>query len=548
MQHFRRAVVISVLFFLSLGGPALAGDTLLEFEFNNELGWYYQNDVGMLLVYADGQLQLADLLADENVKLPALKVPDLSAPGSVVPVARTGLVLIPRATKPDGVEYSCAIDTLGSKIAWESAPLPSPEVVFSYPDAGLAVIRSFDGDGTVYALNLSTGETVWEHKKRATIIWARGNHIRFLSGSDLVTLDTVTGETVRTDTLSIPKENRLYALKNEDVIIFWKNKFLEGFSLPPAPPTPAAPARSLWKFQAAGPMVNLCIKGGGCDIRRVNDDLLMVSSARHRELVRISTGERLLHVKYGMFPAPVVLSPSGRLAAVAARNQLEIYDATSEAQLHAIRYPKGDEGMKTLKYLRWIDEDTVMTVYPDKKGNPKKMTGFSATAGKQLWSFVLPEVANYALTAEQRAKLIGRITLSLVATAVSVSNPMSVGGMNYAAIVVPNLNVTETLDAGASIGRGASGDETGQQEIFKTAMERADKVKQLTESRSDRTHFVTGAKGKYEILEINLKTGDRSKAALHQADKVHSISPLTPLGIALTVQDNNRKLQVVALD
>ena len=33
-----------------------------------------------------------------------------------------------------------------------------------------------------------------------------------------------------------------------------------------------------------------------------------------------------------------------------------------------------------------------------------------------------------------------------------------------------------------------------------------------------------------------------------EADKVHSIAPLTPLGLALTVEDNNRKLRVIALE
>ena len=68
-------------------------------------------------------------------------------------------------------------------------------------------------------------------------------------------------------------------------------------------------------------------------------------------------------------------------------------------------------------------------------------------------------MADYALTGKQRARLISRIALSLVATAASASNAWSVGGTSYYAVFVPNLDVGETLDATAGMDRGSAAGE-----------------------------------------------------------------------------------------
>jgi hypothetical protein len=79
-------------------------------------------------------------------------------------------------------------------------------------------------------------------------------------------------------------------------------------------------------------------------------------------------------------------------------------------------------------------------------------------------------------------------------------------------------------------------------------MARADKLLKLKEGHSDRTHFVIGQRGDYDILEIDLRSGEVRTAARLTADKVHAIAPLTALGVALTVENNNRRLQVIDLD
>ena len=522
----------------------LVADVVHEFEFTDELGWYFRSDVGMLLVYGDGQLQATDLLGDNLAPLPPIRVPDLSARNSVVPIARTGLLLVPGTAGDDGMKHSYAIDTLGNRVLWKNEPLPAPDIIFSYPGPGIAVMRSFDGDGHLLGVELSTGRTLWDIARNVTILWTHGDYIRFVADGVLMTVDVMSGEIVRSDPLNVPRETRLYALDKEQVILFWRNKYITAYSLPPAPPAEAAAPRRLWDFEAAGKMMNLCINGGGCDVDRIGDDVLLVSSPGHQELVRISDGELLFDVEPGMFPAAIQISPNNRLVAVAKRKQLEVRAIESGRLIHAVAYPKGDEGKKSMKSIRWLDDDTLMLVYPDKKGNPRKMSGFSAAQGKLLWTFVLPDVADYALTGEQRARLLSRIALSLVATAVSASNAWSVGGTSYYAVFVPNLDVGETLDATAGMGRGSVAGGTGSESAFAKGVRRHAQTLERSAIRSRLQHFVVGNRGKYDVLAIDLRNGNVDKAVNIDTDKVHDITPLTPFGVGLAVEDNYHKLRL----
>jgi hypothetical protein len=463
-----------------------------------------------------------------------------------MPIARTGLLLVPDAPMNDSPSRSYALDTLKGDVLWDAAPLPEIDLLFSFPDAGLAVLRSPDDEGSLIAINLLTGERVWERSERARLIWTEAPYLRIVVENRLLTLNVHTGETVREDDLALPEAKRLHVYSEEGIFLLWNNKHFTGYSVPPAPPADPAPARELWKFNAGSPMLGLCIKGGGCTISHVGKDLLLISSARRHEVIKLTTGELIAGVKRGMFGAPVSVSPSARFIASAAAERMRIIDGATGEVIHEMKYPKGGEGMKTLRYMSWPSDDLVMTVFPDKKGNPRKMNLYSCEKGELAWTTVLPEVANYMLTSEQKGKLAGRILASILLTAVSAANPVSAGGMNYFAVFVPNLNVSESFIAG--MGPGAEG-EAGGELPFAAALERHAECERLSEERTGKTrYFVVGPHRKYDVLKIDLIGGSIEPVIRYEADKVHLIAPFVIFDRAVTLENNNSLVRLIGLN
>jgi hypothetical protein len=523
-----------------------AAEVVTTLDLNGKLQWYYRNDLGILLVYADDRLYRLDLLATDLEPQEPVRLPGLTEKNSVLPVGRTGLLLIPDAPfdgKPSG---SHAIDTLTGEIAWHAPALPGIDALFSFPDAGLAVVRSPDDGGRLIAIDLLTGKRVWEIGKWARMIWTDAPYLRILVENTLLTLDVHTGEPVRKDEIALPESKRLSIYDDQDVFLLWSNRNLSGYSVPPIPPAPASPARMLWEFKAASMMVNGCIKAGNCYLRRFGDDFLLVRSATRNELIRLTTGKVIANLKKGFWGAPVSVSPTGQYIAYAGGDEMQILDGGTGDVLHEVNYPKGSEGMKTLRYMTWPSDDLVMTVFPDKKGNPRRMIGFSCSDGSLAWDVVLPEIADYVLTSEQRAKLIGRIMASLVMTAVSAANPVSVGGDSYFAVFVPDLNVSESLAAG--IAPTSDGEADGEPP-FAAALERyAECERRITATSGTTRYFVAGSEREYDILKIDLIGGDVVPLRRYEGEKVHAITPFAAFERAVTLEDDNRRIRLLRLN
>jgi hypothetical protein len=323
-------------------------------------------------------------------------------------------------------------------------------------------------------------------------------------------------------------------------------KRFAGHSIPPPPPATTAPSREIWRFEAGSLMIGACFKAGNCYVSHVGDDLLLVVSAKKKELIRLSDGQLIARVKKGMFSAPVTVSPSGRYMAAAASENVRILDASSGELLHELAYPAGREGMKSLRYMSWPSDDLVLTVFPDKKGNPRKMIGHSCSDGSLAWTAVLPEVADYLLTGKQRTKLVGRIMSSLIMTAVSAANPVSVGGDAYYAVFVPKLNVAESFAPGMAPARSG---EAGGDAPFAAALDRyAECERRISDARGKMRYFVVGPKGKYDILKIDLVGGQIDPVNRYQAAKVHAIAPFIAFERALTLEDDNRRIRLLELD
>ena len=143
-----------------------AAEALATLDFASELRWYYRNDVGILLVYADDKIYGLDLLADTPTPREPLHFPGLTKKRSVLPVARTGLLLVPDATLEGKSPGSYAIDTVTGKVQWQAPPLPGIDQLFSFPDAGLTVVRTPDDGGRLIAVDLTTGERVGNSRSR----------------------------------------------------------------------------------------------------------------------------------------------------------------------------------------------------------------------------------------------------------------------------------------------------------------------------------------------------------------------------------------------
>ena len=523
-----------------------AAEVLATLDFAAELRWYYRNDVGILLIYADDKIYGLDLLADTPTPREPLHFPGLTKKRSVLPVARTGLLLVPHATLEGRSPSSCAIDTVSGKVAWQAPPLPGIDKLFSFPDAGLTVVRTPDDGGRLIAVDLTTGERVWEFAKSARMIWTDAPYIRLVVDNALLTLDVHTGEIVREDDLTLPKSKRLVVYYNEGVILLWDNRQFTGYSVPPIPPGDAAPPRKLWEFKAGGMMIGQCIKIGNCRINRVADGLLLIRSAGAIELIRLSTGELIGNVKKGFFGTPVSASPTGKHIAVASADNVRVLDGGSGEVIHEIEYPKGGEGMKSLRYLSWPTDDLVMTVFPDKKGNPRKMIGFSCSDGSLVWSTVLPDVADYLLTSDQRARLVGRIMTSLVMTAVSAANPISAGGYDQFAVFVPSLSVSESFSSGlAPTGEGEAGGESP----FAAAVARhAECERRIAASSATTRYFVAGSRKAYDVLKIDLVGGGVMPIARCEADTVHAIAPFVGFERAVTLENDNTRVRLLGLE
>jgi hypothetical protein len=420
--------------------------------------------------------------------------------------------------------------------------------LFTYPDEGFVAYRSLDEEGSVLAVDLRSGKKLWEHATPVSVVWTDGPHIRLLTGSSLWTVVARTGEVVRRDAMPDLGKARAHALPKEGVFIAWKHRQLEAFSLPPPPPAEPAPPKPLWSFESAGGVLEGCIKVKSCDINWVGPDRLLVDSAGHLELVRITTGERLWDIKRSVLMARTKVSPDLSFVANPKGDELVVFDGASGKEIHVIPYPKGDEGSNLSKYARWLTNDVVITVFPTKEGAPRRMSAFSASQGKLLWTVVLPDAPDFKLTSEQRGMLFGRILLSLVMTAASVSNPMSVGGANYAVVVVPSLDVSSSLSADSTMARGEAEQGNRTDLPFAEAAARVAAVRSKTSVEGPgRAHYVVGEGERFEVLEIDRRTGDLRATVRYEAPKVHSIVPFTAFDRALSIESDNRRVRILSL-
>jgi hypothetical protein len=297
-------------------------------------------------------------------------------------------------------------------------------------------------------------------------------------------------------------------------------------------------------------MMDLPIKAGKLYIKRIEEDLLEIKSVRHYELLRLSTGKLLLDVKEGFlgFDIPFILPPGGKVIAVAENEGLQVHDGGSGKLIHYIRYPKGKEGLKTARQIKWLGEDVIATIFPDKKGNPRRMSAFSSSTGKLLWSVGLPESADYELTSKQRAQLIQRITMSLFATAASVGHPMSVGGSEYTVVMFPDLDVSMNLDAGRALDHVASLSVIGENAPYALALRRSEECRILMAPASTgHSYFAKGPEGNYEILRIRFDNGNVTPVFTYNMKRVHSIAFFPGFERALSVESNNRRVRLLSL-
>lgn len=519
-----------------------------------ELAWFTMTDTGSLVAYAGDQLQIVDLLANEPGPPRTLKVAGLDQRSAVVPIPATGLLLVPDApgTSPGGAGRSLAIDTIAGKILWTGPGLGKLLEIELLLDAGIAVLRTQEAGHGATALDLSSGKVLWS-RDNVWLMWPEEKLLGLFTG-DVLTLDPRSGKVRRQVPLGLGKGTFFYSFAEDGIVLLREGRNFRGLAYPPfaGPATGSEPAsltlEQLWKFRAATPMVKSCFKSGGCRLRRAGPDRLLVRSG-HYELLDIHTGKVLWDRKRGLLrTTDLALSPNGRLAAVATSKGLEVIDLNTGRVSQKIRYPEKLAGIKLSKQAHFLDDEIAMTVFPDKKGEPRGLTAFSCKEGKALWALELPRSARYNLTSKEQSRLFGRIALALVATAVSASNPMTYGGSSYAMIFAPNVNVRQ-LPGRLGAGSAAGEERSYLERNFPGAVERYSRLApRLLERRQAGRYYVTGPKGKYEILHIDYRDGTMSSVARYAASPVHALYTDPGFGIAISLESDKRRLRVLSLE
>lgn len=537
-------------------GAARSPAALASLDLAGEVEWFFPTDVGLLLVYGDGRLHRLDLLATQEAAQAPVAIPGLSKAGSVVPVGGTGMLLVadapagalPGATPGTRASSSYGVDLLAGKVTWEADPLPLPDAVLSYPEGRFAVLRSPAGGGSVLAVDLETGAQRWRHAAAVRTWWTEAEYIRLLTSDSLWTVAAASGEVVRRDAVALPEDWTGIAYAEEGVLVAWDKKDLKAFSLPPAPPAEPAASRPLWSFEAEGLVTKLCIQIGLCRVERVAPNRIVVHSGGHSEALEITSGKRLFDHIWKFAEKGLVASPGGSSLAIPGGDGLRLFDGLTAQERAEVPYPKGGEGLKLDRSVSWLTDDIAVIVFPDSHGAPRRMTAFSASQRQVLWTLALPEAAEYHLTSKQQAELFGRIALALVASAVSAASPMSVGGYNYSVVAVPNLEVSRSLPGEGAVLRGASGQGTGAA-AYPDAAARLEtcRAKQPRDGPGY-AQYVVGPKGRYEILEIDRRNGNLRKAGRYEAPKVHAIALYSQFDRALSIENDNHRVRLIALE
>ncbi len=527
---------------------------LLTLDLPAELAWFTMTDTGSLVAYAGNTLQIVDLLASPGSPT-VLEIAGLDQRASVVPIPATGLLLVPDApgTDPGSARRSLAIDTLAGKVLWTGPSLGTLRQLEFFADQGLAVLQTWKDGWTAVAVDLASVRVLWQ-KEKARLIWSTGGSLGLFTDA-VLTVDPRSGKVLGRAPLELGKKEHLYSfLVGDGVLLVRKGRKFRGLGYPVdmGPATPGQPAafslKELWRFRAAAPMLEGCFKNGFCRLIRPGPGRLLVRSG-HYELLDVRTGKVLWDRKRGMLrTTDIAYSPEGRLAAVAAPKGLEVIDLVKGRVIHEIPYPENLSGLKMSKQAHFIDDEIAMTVFPDKKGEPRGLTAFSCERGKALWAVELPRAARYNLTSKEQSRLFGRIAFSLIATAVSASNAMSYGGSSYALVFVPDIDVRQLpgrVDARSRAGDGSS----LLERAFPRALERyARLAPRLLQRRQSARYYVTGPKGEYEILRIDLRTGDLSTAARYAASPVHAIYTDSGFERAISLENDKRRLKLLSVE
>jgi hypothetical protein len=357
------------------------------------------------------------------------------------------------------------------------------------------------------------------------------------------------GEVVRRDAVAFPEDSIGIAYAEEGVLVAWDKKDLRAFSLPPAPPADPAASKPLWSLEAEGLVTRLCIELALCRVERVAPNRILVHSGGHSEAFELKSGRRLFDHIWKFAEKGLVASPGGSSLAVPGGDGLRLFEGLTAQERAEIPYPKGSEGLKLDRSLSWLTDDIAVIVFPDSNGAPRRMTAFSASQGKVLWTLALPEAAEYHLTSKQKGELFGRIALALVATAVSAANPMSVGGYNYSVVAVPSLEVSRPLPGEGAVLRGASGAGTWAPPPYPEAAARLEACrKKLPPDGPGYAQYVVGPKGRYEILEIDRRSGNLRKVGRYEAEKVHAIALYSQFDRALSLENDNHGVRLIALE
>lgn len=569
-------VIASILLFLASGHPVPAEiEVLNSLELEKSVDWYFETDIGMLHVYAAGQLHTFDLLEQGRTLHEAIALPGAEAPGSVVPLPGMPYLLVRSADSgliaaelESGPSSSYLLDAFTGALLWEERPRPDVSDVIVFPFDDRLVIRTGKRGETLIGLALSSGEEEWTLGFPVKTAWSVDSVLE-VRGEESASIDAVSGRVLRRIAMPIPEKANVTRIPSESAVVVWRGDDFSAYSTPdlgPGEPAaggepPTVVADLLWEFKSKKETpTKMCREANvPCGPQLVPDDRLLLNGLTRIDLLDFRTGEMVWSRKEKRMLRATAVSPSGEHGAIPGKKTLTVINMKTGDDITEIRYPKGAKPKFTthqpgafkayyllMSRVAWPTEDEVMVILQNKKGQPRGLMRFNAKEEKLLWGLDLPEPADYPLTSAERGKLVGRVFASLALTFVSAANPFTIGGTSYYFVFTPNWRVggSPDLDFDPYFREGLEGPTP---EWLRESRRRYFRRNELLRRAQDRDAvFVTGKKGRYAIQSVDLKTGELKTLGTYRNDPIHSLEPDNAYRIAVSVERQRKRIRLLA--
>ena len=246
------------------------------------------------------------------------------------------------------------------------------------------------------------------------------------------------------------------------------------------------------------------------------------------------------------------ISPTRTHGAITKGKELFIIDMNTGLDLAQIAIPNVRLFKTPYPRIVWQGRDELVLVFSDHKQRPQSINRISVPEKSILWTRTLPDAATYRMTAKEKGKLAAFVVLAVAGAVVSHNSEHVTmefdPDFNSYYVFVPNLNVKLLPDSSAELdaleARVANAEESQENMALRRYVERA---KLIANTLGKQGLFTTGKEDQYQIVNFDLATGNTKIVADYSAPKIHGIQADILYGLAITQEDNRKKINVLTL-